>query len=163
VSALASRWLSKEGTVQATFGGAIAVILLGIYLHLIRVAYLVVHCATTPGCTSYPPGFFNDGMAQALSIVGGLVSALVIAELAATKPGEAPAARALADDASNRAKFILKVVTAVYVLAWLLAGLAAFFVGLYHPKELPPLTSLGQAWLGLAVASAYAYFGIKPR
>jgi hypothetical protein len=28
--------------------------------------------------------------------------------------------------------------------------------------ELPLLTSLGRAWLGLAVASAYAYFGIKP-
>ena len=149
--------------MQATFGGAIAVILLGIYLHLIRVAYLVVDCTTTPGCTAYPAGYFNDGMAQALSIVGGLVSALVIAELAATRPGDAPGARALAEDASSRAKFILKVVTAVYVLAWMIAGLTAFFVGLYHPKELPPLTNLGQAWLGLAVASAYAYFGIKPK
>src|SRR6201995_3670907 len=101
--------------MQEKFGGAIAVILLGIYLHLIRVAYLVVQCATTSGCTSYPSGYFNDGMAQALAIVGGLVSALVIAELAATKPGDAPAARALADDASSRAKFILKVVTAVYI------------------------------------------------
>jgi hypothetical protein len=149
--------------VQATFGGAIAVILLGIYLHLVRVAYDVVSCATTAGCTTHPPGYFNDGMAQALAIVGGLVSALVIAELAATKPGEAPAARALADDASSKAKFILKIVSAVYVLAWMGAGLTAFFVGLYHPKELPPLTNLGQAWLGLAVASAYAYFGIEPR
>ena len=149
--------------MQAIFGGAIAVILLGIYLQLVRVAYSVVACATTAGCTTYPPGYFNDSMAQALAIVGGLVSALVIAELAATQPGEAPGARALADDASSRAKFILKVVSAVYVLAWMGAGLTAFFVGLYHPKELPPLTSLGQAWLGLAVASAYAYFGIKPR
>jgi hypothetical protein len=149
--------------VQATFGGAIAVILLGIYLHLVRVAYDVVSCATTAGCTTHPPGYFNDGMAQALAIVGGLVSALVIAELAATKPGEAPAARALADDASSKAKFILKIVSAVYVLAWMGAGLTAFFVGLYHPTELPPLTNLGQAWLGLAVASAYAYFGIEPR
>jgi hypothetical protein len=149
--------------VQASFGGAIAVILLGIYLHLIRVAYQVVACATTAGCTTYPAGYFNDAMSQALAIVGGLVSALVIAELAATKPGDAPAARALADDASGRAKFILKIVSAVYVLAWLGAGLTAFFVGLYHPKELPALTNLGQSWLGLAVASAYAYFGIKPR
>lgn len=148
--------------MQATFGGAIAAILLGIYLHLIRVGYLVVKCATTPGCTSHPATYFNDGMGQALSIVGGLVSALVIAELAATRPGDAPVARALADNASGRARFILKAVTVIYVVAWLLAGLAAFFIGLYHPKELPPLTNLGQAWLGLAVASAYAYFGIKP-
>ena len=149
--------------MQATFGGAIAVILLGIYLHLVRVAYLVVGCVTTAGCTAYDAGTFNDGMAQALAIVGGLVSALVIAELAATQPGDPPGARALAANASDRAKSILKTVTAIYVLAWMGAGLTAFFVGLYHPKVLPPLTSLGQAWLGLAVASAYAYFGIKPR
>jgi hypothetical protein len=149
--------------MQAVFGGAIAVVLLGIYLHLIKAAYQVVDCVTTSGCTKYAVTYFNDGMAQALSIVGGLVSALVIAELAATKPGEAPAARALSENASDKSKFILKVVTVVYVLAWMIAGLTAFFIGLYHPKELPPLTNLGQAWLGLAVASAYAYFGIKPK
>ena len=149
--------------MQAIFGGAIAAILLGIYLHLVRVAYLVVDCVTTIGCTEYPVAYFNDGMAQTLAVVGGLVSALVIAELAVTKPGEAPAARALADDASDKSKCILKVLTSVYVLAWILAGLTAFFVGLYHPKELPPITSLGQAWPGLEVASSYAYFGIKPK
>ena len=73
--------------MQAVFGGAIAVILLGIYLHLIRVAYQVVDCLSTAGCTKYTTTSFNDGMAQALALVGGLVSALVIAELAATKPG----------------------------------------------------------------------------
>ena len=75
--------------MQAVFGGAIAVVLLGIYLHLIKVAYQAVGCVTTSGCTKYAVTYFNDGMVQALSIVGGLVSALVIAELAATKPGEA--------------------------------------------------------------------------
>lgn len=149
--------------MQVVFGGAIAVVLLGIYLHLIRVAYQVVDCVTTVGCTMYAATFFNDGMAQALAIIGGLVSALVIAELAATKPGEAPAARVLSEEASERSKFIFKIVTVIYVLAWMLAGLTAFFIGLYHPKDLPPLTNLGQAWLGLAVASAYAYFGIKPK
>lgn len=149
--------------MQAIFGGVIAAILLGIYLHLIRVAYLVVDCMNTPGCNAFPAAHFSDGMAQALSFVGGLVSALVIAELAATKPGEAPVARALAAGATDRSKFILKVVTAVYILAWIIAGLAAFFIGLYHPKALPAITSLGQGWLGLAVASSYAYFGIKPQ
>jgi hypothetical protein len=149
--------------LKAIFGGVIATVLLGIYLHLIRVAYLVVDCVNTNDCTKYQTSYFNDGMAQALSIVGGLVSALVIAELAATKPGEAPASRALSDHPTARAKFILKLVTAIYILAWILAGLAAFFIGLYYPTTLPPITSLGQAWLGLAVASAYAYFGIDPK
>ncbi|WP_028079605.1 hypothetical protein [Solimonas soli] len=149
--------------MKAIFGGLIATILLGIYLHLIRVGYLVADCMATAGCTKYPVGYFNDGMAQALAVVGGLVSALVIAELAATKPGEAPAARALAAGATDRSKTLLKWVSAIYIVAWVVAGLSAFFVGLYHPKELPPITNLGQAWLGLAVASAYAYFGIDPK
>lgn len=148
--------------MQAIFGGTIAVILLGIYIHLIRLAWLVVDCRVTAGCTTYAADAFNEGMAQALSIVGGLVSALVIAELAVTRPGDAPGSHVLAKDATARAKTIVKAITAVYVLVWMVAGLAAFFIGLYHPKVLPPITSLGQAWLGLAVASAYAYFGLKP-
>ena len=40
--------------------------------------------------------------------------------------------------------------------------LIAFMESLYHPKELPTLTTFGQAWLGLAVSSAYTYFRIKP-
>lgn len=148
--------------MQAAFGGLIAVILLAIYVHLIRVALLVVDCLNTTGCSNYTASYFNEGMAQALSIIGGLVSALVIAELAITKPGEAPVARALAQNASQLSVRALKIVSTFYVLVWIGAGLWAFLVGLYHPKDLPPLTNLGQAWLGLAVAAAYAYFGLKP-
>jgi len=148
--------------MKEVFGGLIAVALLGLYLHLIRIAIQVAVCVSTAGCTTYPAGYFNDGMAQALSIIGGLVSALVIAELAATRTGEVPLARAMAPDASRWTIGTVKIVAVLYVLAWIVAGFAAFWVGLYHPDGLPPLTTLGQAWLGLAVSSAYAYFGIKP-
>ena len=149
--------------MKAVFGGVIAVVLLGIYVHLLRVAYLIVDCASQMECTTRTPADFNDVMAQTLTVIGGLVSALVIAELAITKTGEAPAARMLSDDSSTRSKSVLKAVTLVYILVWLIAGLVAFMKGMYHPKVLPPLTSVGQSWLGLAVASAYAYFGIKPK
>jgi ABC-type thiamin/hydroxymethylpyrimidine transport system permease subunit len=143
--------------MQLLFGGLISVVLLGVYVHLVRVAIKVVYCVAATGCTD-----FNEGMAQALSVIGGLVSALVIAELAITKPGEAPARRKLAKDASPLAVRTVSIVSTIYVLVWISAGLTAFLVGLYHPKEVPPLTTLGQAWLGLAVSAAYAYFGIKP-
>ena len=143
------------------FGGLISVILLAVYVHLVRVAVKVVYCVA-PACTDYPATYFNDGMAQALSVIGGLVSALVIAELAVAKAGEAPARRALAKDASNLAVRTVSIVATFYVLVWIGAGLTAFLIGLYHPKEVPPLTTLGQAWLGLAVSAAYAYFGLKP-
>jgi hypothetical protein len=149
--------------MKAVFGGAIAVVLLGIYVHLISVAYKIVNCAIQSGCTSHTVASFNDVMAQTLTVIGGLVSALVIAELAITNPGEAPIARVLSDSATPLSKTVLKAVTVTYVLVWLAAGLAAFMKGMYHPQVLPPLTSVGQSWLGLAVAAAYAYFGLKPR
>ncbi|MCX7032179.1 MAG: hypothetical protein NTU62_18970 [Spirochaetes bacterium] len=148
--------------MQLLFGGLISVVLLGVYVHLVRIAIKVVYCVAATGCTEYPATYFNEGMAQALSVIGGLVSALVIAELAIAKPGEAPARRTLAKDASPLAVRTVSIVSTIYVLVWIGAGLTAFLVGLYHPKEVPPLTTLGQAWLGLAVSAAYAYFGIKP-
>lgn len=144
------------------FGGLIAVVLLGLYLHLMLLAIKVALCVSTAGCTAYPDHYFNAGMEQALSIIGGLVSALVIAVLAVTPSGEAPMARALAPDVSPWVLQTVKIVSGLYVLAWIGAGFAAFYVGLYHPKALPALTTLGQAWLGLAVSAAYAYFGLKP-
>ncbi len=103
-------------------------------------------------------------MTSALSLIGGLVSALVIAELAITEPGKAPVARVLDSDASVSAARFVKIVTGIYLLVWVVAGLTAFVVGyLQHPGVLQPLTDLGQSWLGLAVAAGYAYFGIQPK
>jgi hypothetical protein len=57
----------------------------------------------------------------------------------------------------------MKVVTGAYLLIWVLIGLAAFIVGeMWHPGVLQPLTDVGLAWIGLAVAAAYAFFGINP-
>lgn len=148
--------------MRTAFGGAIAVVLLGLWVYLIVTACQVVVCTGTPGCTTHPAAAFNDVMAQALAVIGGLVSALVIAELAITRSGETPAAHVLAANATPRAKLILKIVSTLYVSAWLVAGLAALLVGMQHPHVLRPLTSVGQSWLGLAVAAAYAYFGLRP-
>jgi hypothetical protein len=128
--------------LKLLFGGLISVVLLAVYVHLVRLAVKVIYCVA-PACTQYPSTYFNDGMAQALSVIGGLVSALVIAELAIAKPGEAPARRALTKDASTLAVRTVSIVSTFYVLVWIGAGLTAFLVGLYHPKEVPPLTTLG--------------------
>ncbi|WP_243288706.1 hypothetical protein [Geothrix terrae] len=142
--------------MQLLFGGLISVILLGIYVHLVRAAIKIVYSLPTAGLA------FTEGMAQALSVIGGLVSALVVAELAIAKPGEVPARRALKQEASPWAIKLLSIVSVSYVIVWVATGLTAFMVGLYHPKEVPQLTTLGQAWLGLAVSAAYSYFGLNP-
>ncbi len=140
-------------------GGVIAIVLLGIYAWLICVACGIALCS---GHACEAATAFNDMQAQALSVTTGLVSALVVAELAVTKTGEAPAAHMLAADASGRAKLLLRWVAAIYLLVWLVAGLAAFIIGMQHPAALPALTSVGQSWFGIAVAAAYAYLGLKP-
>lgn len=145
-------------STKVVFGGAIVGILLGLYVYLVWSAISVVGCTPQPDCLAE----FTDPMASALALIGGLVSALVIAELAITKPGEPPVARAIGADASSPRASIIKVLTYGYLAVWTLAGLAAFVVGLRHPDVLQPLTDLGQSWLGLAVAAGYAYFGISP-
>ncbi len=150
--------------MRLAVGALIAVILLGLYVYSVILGVRVVECAADTACTRYTVDSFTDGMVQVLTLVGGLVSALVIAELAITKPGEQPMARALDSGTSTGKQNAVKIVTAVYLVVWVGAGLAAFVVGvMQHPKVLQPLTDFGQSWLGLAVAAAYAYLGVNPR
>jgi hypothetical protein len=146
-------------STKAILGGVLAYILLILYVYLVWVAISVVYCTPQPVCQED----FNKGMASALALIGGLVSALVIAELALTKRDEAPLARALAPNASASTARALKFVTFGYLAIWVLAGLAALIVGWRHPEAHQPLVDLGQSWLGLAVAAGYAYFGINPQ
>lgn len=151
-------------STKILFGGTIALILLGLYVYLVVYAVMVVLCVTGTNCTSgLTLESFTRGMASGLATIGGLVSALVIAELAITKPGAAPAARLLTRSSSQGTQSSLKIVTFSYLAVWLLTGLVAYIVGpLLHEETLRPLTDLGQSWLGLAVAAGYAYLGINP-
>lgn len=148
--------------MKAIASGLITVVLLAFYAYLVFAACHIVNCVNESGCTASTLNDFNSVKSQAMSVLGGLVSALIISELALTKTGEAPGGRALAANASGRAKNTLKWVTGLYILGWLITGAWAFKTGLDHPDTLPALTSVGQSWLGLSVASAYAYLGINP-
>src|SRR6185503_3947591 len=147
--------------MKLVFGGLIAVILLGLYAYSVGFALSVVSCMNTAGCSALTADSFTAGFASTMTTVGGLVSALVIAELAITEPGKAPVARALHSHATHKATTALKWITGFYLLIWVALGLTAYVVGaMWYPESLKPLTDLGQAWLGLAVAAGYAYFGI---
>ncbi len=138
-------------------GAVIALILLGLYTY--SVAYAVM---LAMGRVTVP---LTNGIVLCITTIGGLVSALVIAELAITKPdkehrGIQSFGSASALDGSDAR--IVGSISAIYVLVWIILGLTAFVVGvMLHPDTVPALTNLGQAWLGLAVAAAYAYFGLN--
>jgi hypothetical protein len=150
--------------MKLLFGGFIAIILLLLYEYAVYEGVAVVLCVDTPGCTRYTLDDFSSGFAHAMSLIGGLVSALVIAELAVTKPGEAPVARVVGGlGAGALLSWTLTIVTMIYLVIWVVAGVAAYVVGtMWYAGKLQPLTDLGQSWLGLAVAAAYSYFGISP-
>lgn len=107
---------------------------------------------------------FTPGVVNIVTIIGGLVSALVVAKLAVTKPGENPALVQLPTDAGEVAKNLSMWLTCAYLVTWLVTGLTALIVGvMIFPDSNATLGEIGTTWLGLAVASGYAYFGISPR
>jgi len=149
--------------MKVAFSAVVTIVLLGIYVYLVWKGIDVGLCISDETCTELSEKNFNDRMASSLALIGGLVSALVIAELSVTKPGEVPAGRLVDPQTSQKRKNLMQWITGLYLLVWLLTGLAAFFYGYLTFEEtvLPPLANLGQGWLGVAVGAGYAYFGIK--
>jgi hypothetical protein len=100
------------------------------------------------------------------SIVYGLVSALVVATLAATRPGDVPTGMA-GQSLSGNAQRVSQIISSLYVAIWMACGTAALFVGVFQYPSIDQvhlssaLSTLGLTWVGLAVAASYAYFGIN--
>jgi len=159
------------------FGAIIAIVLLGLYAFslLEAIGLALDHLPDAvpkplpEGATAPPVPQLGVGVSRTLATVGGLVSALVIAVLAISKPGEAPAEGALAAAVApgaappgDTARLVAGIISSIYVLVWIALGVAAYVVGeLIAPGVVPALTDFGQAWLGLAVAAGYSYFGLS--
>jgi hypothetical protein len=136
--------------MKAVIGGGIALVLLGLYGYSVLEA---IRIAMSEGLE------LKSGFVNTMNTVGGLVSALVISELAITRPGAMPAARIAGGDGTTSGWAQWVVLS--YIAAWALLGLAAYVYGvMLHEGVVPALTDFGAAWLGLAVASGYAYFGL---
>lgn len=106
----------------------------------------------------------TSGTTYVVTTVGGLVSALVVAVLGATKPGVNPSRALVSENASAQVKKVGNIVVVLYLVVWAGTGLAALIVGLMmYPDASQTLANLGTTWLGIAVAAGYAYFGIKPQ
>lgn len=149
--------------VRVLFGGAVAIILLFLYAYALWYAIGAAECLSAPDCEGYSKNL-NVGYRTILEIVGGLVAAIVLTELAVTTPGQTPGGRLVGTaDAPGLASTVAGILTSIYFLVWLVFGLWSLFVGfLQHPGVVPVLTSSAKAWLGLAVAAGYSYFGIAP-
>ncbi len=145
------------------FGGILAIILL--LLYAVTLAFLVVHvinCGADASCSTPIP--VTTGMVFVFTTVSGLVSALVVASLAATEPGSNPSKQWVGEGASESSKKKADFIVAIYLGVWIFAGLTALIVGvMIYPNANQTLSDAGTTWLGIAVAAGYAYFGIKPK
>ena len=103
----------------------------------------------------------NANAVGVISLIGGIVSAVVIANLAVSDPGETPISQ-VREMAEAYGKRLLKTVVWIYIIVWLLIGTGAFYVGVIRcPDTVATLTEIGKAWLGILVGALYAWFGIK--
>jgi hypothetical protein len=155
----------------AIFGGIVAYILLVLYAGTVVYMTKSVIQHGLAGAPKDKDGKelakakleFTPGIVYVVTTVGGLVSALVIAKLAVTKPGENPTLVQTTEDISEQAKKLADFLIAGYMLVWLATGFTALLVGvMFFPNYNNTLGEIGTTWLGLAVASGYAYFGLNP-
>ncbi len=96
-----------------------------------------------------------------VNLIGGIVSAVVIGNLALSNPGETPVSQ-VQEIAEAYGKRLMKVIVWIYILAWLIIGAGSFYVGVIRcPDVFETLNEIGKSWLGILVGAIYAWFGIK--
>jgi hypothetical protein len=146
----------SQSSTRLVVGGIIAALFLGLF------GYILIH-AILYAQKLWPTPPSADGF-YLMNIIGGLVSAVVVAELALTATGGVPTGRTFAPEAdADSAGPQPRRLAIIYVFVWLALGMAALLFGLLNRQvDVQPLIDFAKTWVGLAIAAAYAYFGIQP-
>lgn len=139
------------------FKGLLAIILLIIYF--LTLGYVILEAMKWD--LAGPPMVISSNILWTIHVIGGLVAAVIIANLAVSKPGEAPLSQ-LENMSKTYGRNFMAAVIWIYMIIWLIIGLAAFLVGvIFRPEVCETLNELGKTWLGILLGSAYAWFGIN--
>jgi hypothetical protein len=150
-----------QNKFAVVFGGAIAGTLL--FLYAFALTYMSVLVYRAGSVRPDKAIEFSSGLVYVATTIGGLVSALVIARLAVTRPGKNPAVMRVAANEAGEPNIWVTRLAIAYLVVWLVVGLISLVIGvMVYPNVSQPLNDIGTTWLGLAIASGYAYFGIKP-
>lgn len=149
----------SQFSTRLVVGAIIAALFLGLFGYVLIQAILYAQGLAPKGP--------SDEAYYIMNIVGGLVSAVVVAELAITATSDAPAGQLFAPRtavaATDAAAAGPRRLAILYVFVWLALGVAALVFGLMEYKvKVPPLIEFAKTWLGFAIAAAYAYFGLQP-
>lgn len=145
--------------IKEVIGAVLALIILAFYAYLVWYGIEVIKCTTN--CSALD---FNSAMITTLGLIGGLVSAFVIAELAITDPLTVPQGQLFSLSSVPEPTLTKKIVSILYLVVWILTGLAAFYYGfLTEQDKVPAISDMGRTWLGLVLGAVYAYFQLKPK
>lgn len=154
-----------DPSFRKAFAASLALALLAVY----TVAAMAMILAVLESCTKTPADVpdcdtvserFGDGYRYVLTTVGGLVSALVVGQLGAARPGEVPGREQRAEYSRLR-RIASGTVVAIYLIVWAGVGFSSLIVGvMLYPEASSTVSDMGTVWLGLAVSAGYAYFGI---
>jgi len=137
--------------------GVIACILLLIYSYTLGDLIISVN-NWDPDAGDFVP---KENAVWIISLIGGIVSAVVIANLAVAEPGETPISQ-VREIAEAYGRKLLKTIVWIYIIVWFFAGFGAFFIGVVRcPDVFETLTAFGKSWLGILVGALYAWFGVK--
>ena len=159
--------MNRKEKIRNLVAELIPMILLGFYVIAIGAAIWSTtqayeRCRIDAACAQAFNSKRIEGVNLILNVVGGLVSALVVVELAVTHPGELPSAQIVTRNIPRDQKKMATVISMAFILVWLAGGAAAVAMFVIYPIAVPAaLSEFAKAWLGLALASAYSYLGIE--
>ena len=140
----------------------LTIVIFVLYIYLSAALLFDVMCQT-PGCTI--PSYLEatDNVENFYAVIATFVGGLIAAILAVTPEGDdfSPMLIGVED---NDPKPWENWLGWAFFYTWIILGLAAFIVGtLQNPTVNSTLSESGIAFIGLALAAAYAYFGIQRR
>ena len=136
--------------VQKGFLAVIVILLLALYG--VVLGDVICDLLSLPGDEYKPP---SDQAIAITTMIGGLVSAVVVAKLASTDPGKFPSLSGTED-----VNTFEKIVVGLYLFFWIIIGGLCLWIGTFVNDTEPLINDTGTTWLGIAVAAAYSYFGI---
>lgn len=137
--------------------GIIAVVLLLIYVFTLGRLIVSVY-GWDPQAGDFT---VNQNTLWVVNLIGGLVSAVVVGNLALAGTGGTPDSQ-VREMMKAYGAGLMKGMVWAYIIMWLLIGAASFYVGVIRcPDVFEPLNGMGKTWLGILVGALYAWFGIK--
>ena len=110
------------------------------------------------------PHDFPANLVWIVTTIGTLVSALVITTLSiAERSGQPDIPLVKANNNGEKPGWVKKLAN-LYIAVWFLVGFSASILGLLlFPDINQTLSDIGKSFIGLAIAAAYALFGVEPK